>query len=106
MSFNLTVEEAPRKFDVNVGFKHVGFVKSHKYKGYKEGDDTDGELYYAVRFTEDDDSGKMTLGWFTTMEGAVANIVEYDYGTSKISKIVERPVCVKSQFLRTQEIIC
>jgi hypothetical protein len=91
MSFNLTVEEAPRKFDVKVGYKQVGFVKSHNYTGRK-GSDDDDEIYYAVRMDTDEEEGKTTLGWFKTMEAAVKEIVEYDYGSSKITKIEERPV--------------
>jgi hypothetical protein len=90
MSFNVTLEESARRFDVRIGYHKVGLVKSYNYKGATPSDDD--ELYLALRMDESEDDGVDRLGWYQTMEDAVKAILEYSYGSSKITKIVERPV--------------
>jgi hypothetical protein len=89
MSFNVTVEERPRMFSVKIGYHEVGTVKSHNYKNNTDGDD---ELYMACRTDKSAEDGKVCLGWFSTMDDAVRTIIEYSYGSSKVTKTIERPV--------------
>jgi hypothetical protein len=90
MSFNVTLDERPRMFSVKVGYYEVGTIKSFNYKDSDADDDS--ELYLACRIDERKEDGKTRLGYFSTMEAAVKEIIEFHYGSSKISKITERPV--------------
>jgi hypothetical protein len=91
MSFNVKLNEKPRVFNVEIGYKIVGYIKSHNFEGFKS-DTDDDELYHAVRVDDSEESGKHKMGWYKTMDEATQAILEYDYGSSKVTKIIERPV--------------
>ena len=85
MSLKVTLEEQPRVFVVKVGEREIGKVTS-----YRDKRDVDDEAYFADRFTNDEDKGDQSLGWFNTLEEAGLKVVEYDHGSTKINAVKER----------------
>ncbi len=87
MSLKVTLDEQPRRFDVNIGCNTIGRVTSHQLKPNEPIE----ENYHAQLAAEGDEK-RVDLGWFDTIELAAARVIEYAHGPAKINKIIERPV--------------
>jgi hypothetical protein len=87
MSVKVTLQEKPRQFDVMVGECVIGKVTSYLDKVGEEDD-----AYHAERVVHEEDREFASMGWFNTLLEAAAQVLDYDYCSVKIDKIVERIV--------------
>ena len=84
----VTLQEKPRVFVISVGNLEIGKVTVFVTKGNEDRQ----ESYLAERFNPADDGSEESLGWYNSMNEAAQEVLAFDYGTTKVNKISERPI--------------